>query len=217
MIRALILVLLATISAQAQDSAFVRKFCNRIKQTSGDIDFNALEKDIVEYSERNSMDGSIQGGFRFQYRLNREIHKTCPEYASERVRLIPMPVFDLENDLIQQKIDSLGILASQIGKEKKAYVYIVTIDDFYPDSTIEDFARRYRDFWASLTPEKKSVIMVVVSITQRKIRIATSDVAMNYLTDLECTEVNEIIIKYLKEGKIYNGLVAGLLGIKDRL
>lgn len=217
MIRALILILLATISAQAQDSTFVRKFCNRIKQTSGDIDFNALEKDIVEYSERNSMDGSVQGVFRFQYRLNREIHKTCPEYASERVRLVPKPVFDLENDLIQQKIDSLGILASQIGKEKKAYVYIVTIDDFYPDSTIEDFAGRYRDFWASLTPKKKSVIMVVVSITQRKIRIATSDVAMNYLTDLECTEVNEIIIKYLKEDKIYEGLVAGLLGIKDRL
>ena len=49
--------------------------------------------------------------------------------------MIPMPVFDLENKLTKRQIDSLSILAEQVNEEKDVHLYIVTIDEFYPDLT----------------------------------------------------------------------------------
>lgn len=223
MIRTIVLILLTTISVQGQDSTLVKEFCSKVTKFSDttDIEAQVSEIDVMikRYMVRYPMTGEnpIQEALRFQYRLSMELKRTCPNYPSGRVRLVPKTVIDLENKLSKQQIDSLSILTSQIKQEKKVYLYIVTINDFYPDSTITDFSNRYREFWAPLTTPGNGVVLVVFSATQREVRISTGDISMTYLTDAECTEVNKIMLSHFKNGNYFDGLANGLLAIKTRL
>jgi hypothetical protein len=223
MIRALILLLLTTISVQGQDSTLVREFCNNLQQSSKSNDINsqvsALADMIQRYLERNPStgDNSLQDRIRFQYRLSRQLKRDCPSYSADRVRLIPKSVLDLEGKLANQEIDSLTTLTAQIKQKSKAYLYVVTVDDFYPDSTIIDFSNRYRDFWAPRAPSEKGVVLVVFSVAQRQLRISTGGISKQYLTDEESSEVIELMIPHLRDEKYFEGLVTGLLEIQSRL
>lgn len=223
MIRPLVLIFLTTISVQGQDSTLVREFCNSIRHSVQANDINSQLSglaDMVErYVERNPVTGDnpVQDRIRFQYRLMRELKRSCPNYSGDRVRLIPNSVLDLENKLSKQEIDSLSTLTSQINTKSKVYLYIVTVDDFYPDSTIISFSNRYRDFWGPREAPEKGVVSIVFSTTQRQLRISTGDVSMQHLTDEESSEVIKLMIPYLRDGKYFNGLVTGLLEIKSRL
>jgi len=223
MIRAIVLVLLTTISVTGQDSTLVREYCNKLGQLSETTDIESHISGIDEmtrrYLERNPMTGDnrLQEGIRLQYRLMRELKRNCQNYTTDRVTLIPKAVLDLENKFSKKQIDSLSILTEQIKRDKSIYLYIVSIDNFYPDSTITDFANRYRDFWAPQTNPEKGVVLVVFSTTQRKIRISTGDISMTFLTDAECSEVNKVIIPHFKNNNYFDGMVDGLLAIKSRL
>lgn len=224
MIKVTILfIFLTTISVSGQDSTLVREFCNSLVQISdtADIESQVIGSfDVIKrYLERNPLTGDnpLQEGVRLQYRLGRELKRSCPSYISERVRMIPKPVFDLENKLTTRQIDSLSILTEQVNKEKEVYLYIITIDDFYPDSTIADFSNRYREFWAPQTEPKKGVVLIVFSSTQRQVRISTGDVSMTYLNDKECDDVIRIMTPHFKARQYLEGLTNGVLAIKSRL
>jgi hypothetical protein len=219
----IVLFFLTTISVNGQESTLVKEFCNTLGQKS---DTTTIEQQVLgsfdviqKYLERNPLTGDnpVQEGLRFQYRLARELKRSCPNYLSERIRMIPKPVYDLENKLTKRQIDSLGILTERISKQKDIYLYIVTIDDFYPDSTITDFSNRYREFWTPVTDPKKGVVLIVFSSTQREVRISTGDISMTYLTDKECDDVIKIMTPHFKAGKYLKGLTNGVLAIKSRL
>jgi uncharacterized membrane protein YgcG len=93
----------------------------------------------------------------------------------------------------------------------------VTVDEFYPDSTIIDFSNRYRDYWTLRTIPMNGAILVVVSVTQRQVRISTGDISMTYLTDKECDEVIKVMIPHFKLDKHFDGLLDGVKAIKSRL
>lgn len=223
MIRTTILILLTTVSIAAQDTTFVRDYCNKLSRLSDttNIESQILRIDDVskKYLEQNPIigDNPHQEVLRFQYKLTRELMRNCPIYTSAVIRLIPKLVLDLENKLTKNQIDSLSALAAQIIRDKNIYLYIVSIDDFYPDSTITDYANRYREFWAPLPNPQKRVVLIVFSTTQRQIRISTGDISMTYLTDAECAEVNKVIIPHFKNNHYFEGLVEGLFAIKRRL
>lgn len=223
MIRAIVFVLLTTVSVIAQDSTLVREYCNKLGQLSETSDINSItsgfDKLILNYLERNPVagDNPLQDAMRLQYRLMRELKRSCPHYTASRVQLIPKPVFDLENKLTKQQIDSIGIITAQIKQDKKAHLFVVTIDDYYPDSTITDFSNRYRDFWAPRINLEKGVVLVVFSTAQKQVRISTSETSMTYLTDEECSEVNKVMIPHFRNNKYFEGLVEGLKAIKSRL
>ncbi|HEU5291723.1 MAG TPA: TPM domain-containing protein [Cyclobacteriaceae bacterium] len=173
----------------------------------------------MKYTERNPLAGDdlLQEGIRFQYRLDRELKRTCPNYPNGRVRLLPKLVYDLEDKLKKQQIDSLDILTALVNKDKGAYLYIVTIDEFFPESTITDFSNRYRDYWVPKTLPEKGAILIVVSVTQRQVRISTGDKSMTHLTDKECDEVIKVMIQHFKLDKYFDGLVDGVKAIKSKL
>lgn len=126
-------------------------------------------------------------------------------------------MIDLENKLTIVQIDSLSVLIEEINKKNDVYLYIVTIDSFYPDSTIVDFSNRYREFWAPQETPQKGIILMIFSTTQRQVRISTGDVSMTYLTDIECDDVIRGMTPYFKKGKYLEGLTNGLLAIEIRL
>ena len=219
----ILLIFLTTITVNGQDSTLVREICNTFSQKS---DTTGIEQQVLgsfdiikRYLERNPLTGDnpVQEGIRFQYRLARELKRSCPNYLSERVRMIPKPVFDLENKLTKRQIDSLSLLTEQVNKEKHVHLYIVTIDDFYHDMTITDFSNCYREFWAPRTEPKKGVVLIVFSSTQREVRISTGDISMTYLTDKECDDVIKVMTPHFKTGKYLEGLMNGVLAIKSRL
>jgi hypothetical protein len=223
MIRVILLILLTTISAYGQDAALVREFCDMLGKFSDSPDLKSQVSKIAKmtdkYLERNpaAADSSFQDRLRFQYQLQRELMRSCRHYPIERIRLTPKTVIDLENKLTKQQIDSLGMLTSRIIKDKKVYLYIVTVDDFYPDSTIADFSNRYREFWVPRAIPEKGVVLIIFSTTQKQVRISTGDTSMTYLTDDECSEVNKTMIPHFRVGKYFDGLVDGLLAIESRL
>jgi TPM domain len=225
MIRAvvLVLVLVTTILAKGQDSTYVKEYCSKLGQLSETTDIESQISEIDEltkkYLERKPLTGGnpIQEVLRLQYRLSRELKRSCPNYTADRVRLIPKAVYDLENKLTKQQVDSLSTLTEHIKRDKKVYLYLVTIDDFYPDSTITDFANRYREFWAPRTIPENGVVLVVFSTALRQVRISTSDESMAHLNDRECDEAINAMISQLKNGDHFAGLVEGLIAIKSRL
>jgi hypothetical protein len=187
MIRAIVLILMSAISVEAQDSVFVKEFCDNFSQFTGEasdreMDLQEMEGMVERYMARDSVNFShaFQDPFRFQYRLMRELMKSCPIYKNkaDRIRLFPQLIFDLEGILTKQQIDTLKILTTKVNKENMVHIYIVTIDDFYPDSTVTDFSNRYRQFWAPRTTPEKGVILIVFSRIQREVRISTDDISM---------------------------------------
>jgi hypothetical protein len=223
MIRSLVLILLTTISVPGQDSTLVKEFCNSLGQFTQTEDINSQLFKIADITERYVQrspitgDNPLQDRIRFQYRLMTALKRDCPSYSIDRVRLIPKAVLDLEDKLTKQEIDSLTTLAALINQKSKAYLYIVTVDDFYPDSTIIDFSNRYRDYWGPQVPAEKGVVLVAFSVAQRQLRISTGDVSMQYLTDEESSEVIKLMIPHLRDKKYFEGLVTGLLEIQSRL
>lgn len=223
MLRFFVLIFLTAYTVRGQDSTVVKEFCVLIGQTADehDLEFqiSELAKVVNNYVERESISENytVQDGLRFQYRLARELKRSCPNYKLERVRLIPKSIIDLEDRLTKQQIDSLAVLSEQIKQEKEVYLYTVTIDDFYPDPTIIDFTNRYRDYWVPWTLPKYGSVLVAISITHRQVRISTGNISMEYLTDKESEEVISVMTPYFKAGKYFDGLVYGLLAIKSKL
>ena len=223
MIRTIVLILMTAVSVKAQDSLFVSEFCANLSQFSDTSDIGSGLHDLPgildRYAARDSVNFShaFQDPFRFQYRLGRELMKGCPAFKVDRLYLPPKPVFDLEGILTVAQVDSLKILITKLNKENKVHLYIVTIDDFYPDSTITDFSNRYREFWSPRITPEKGVVLIVFSTSKREVRISTSHISMSYLTDDECNQTNKVMTPHFKSGNYFDGLSAGLLTIKSML
>jgi hypothetical protein len=223
MIRPIILIFFTTITSYAQDSTLVKDFCNLLGKFSANANIESEVAEVVRmtqtYMERDSATtfGTLQDRIRFQYRITVELMKSCPNYQSDRAWMVRKNVIDLENILTEQQIDTLSKRASQIKKDIDIYLYIVTVDDFYPDSTITDFSNRYRDHWAPRMVCEKGVVLIVFSKTQREIMISTGNISMTYLTDDECRAVNKAMTPYFRNGQYFQGLLKGLLAIPSKL
>lgn len=225
LIQSILFVFISTVCARAQDSTLVAAFCKTLAHfpqvNNLDSAISRLSTDIKAYYERDpeAIDSTQQGFLRFHYRLDVELSKTCPVlHPLDRVFLVPRePVFDLEHRLAEQEVDSLSSMISGINGDHEVYVYIVTVPNYYPDSTIEDFARRYCDYWALPVSPRKGVVMIVFSAAQRGVRVETDDISKGYLTDDECRQVIQVMTPHFKIGEYFQGLADGLEAIGKRL
>lgn len=216
MIRAtIILILVTTLCGKAQDSLFVAEFCKTLKQPRGSIDVESKMGELTEeyYARDSTTFHELKDLHRFQYKLSKELMKNCPGVPVKSIRLWPSLVFDLENIFTTNQIDSLKMLTKKLNDEKNIYLYIVTIDDFYPDTSISEFSNRYREYWAPRKVAEKGVVTIFFSKAQREIRISTGDLSMTYLTDDECSRAIQIMTPHFKSGNYANGMEAGLLAI----
>lgn len=104
-----------------------------------------------------------------------------------------------------------------LSNSKGIFVYVVTIDDYFPDTNITDFSNRNREYWGQRGSYKKGNVMISISTSQRQLRVSTGDVSMKYLTDEECSKINNVIISYFKDRKYFNGIIKGLEEMKKSL
>jgi hypothetical protein len=224
MIRLTIIFLTFSIFANAQDSVLVKETCTKLNGLKNPDDImeqvNLVSGQLMTYVptiKNTPKDKRVKAAYTFQYRLHRELKRTCPKYLIEQAPKIGHRVVDFEDKLTRSEIDSLTDLCVELSKSKKIFVYIVTIDDYFPDTDITDFSNRNREYWGQRGSLEKGNVMIAISSAKRQIRVSTSDISMEFLTDEECSRINKVIIPYFKEGKYFDGLVSGLSEMKKNL
>jgi hypothetical protein len=220
----LLFLLSTTIMLFGQDSTMIKETCEMIHglKNKDDIDSQSkifskqMQTFFLSSSTFNEGESTKQAVFRFGYKFIRELNRNCQEC------IIPITISktyltDIESKFNKNEVDSLEQILRTVSREKNIYIQIITIDDYYPYNSIEDFAKKYRAVWVENTTFKNGTILIAVSFTKRQIRISTSESAMNLLTDEECTETNDIITPYFKQGKCFEGLIEGVKNIRRKI
>jgi len=224
MTKLTLLLLTLSLSVKAQDAVLVTETCKKITELKDPGDLSAqgiiVSKQLLTYAptiENTPKEERVKALYTFHYRLHRELRRTCAQYRVDLPPRMAQRIVDLEDIFTRPQIDSLTNLCGDLGKSKDIFVYIVTIDDYFPDTNITSFSNRNREWWGQRGSYDKGNVLIAVSTANREMRISTSDVSMKFLSDEKCTEINSVIISHFKDGKFFEGLVAGLNEIKKNL
>ncbi|HTE32314.1 MAG TPA: TPM domain-containing protein [Chryseolinea sp.] len=225
MIRLTILLLTLGSFVYGQDSTFVQETCNKINQLKNKDDIEGQANIVYEQSlayiptiiANGSKDKKGQDVYKFQYKLRRELKRTCPGFILNQTPIKTQRVLDFEDTFSKSEIDSLKNLMVTIGNEKSIYIFLVTIDDYFPDNSIEEFTNRIRDSWGHGNYVEKGSVLIAISVTKRQMRISTGDKSMKYLSDEECEEANKKMRPFFKKEDYFNGVIEGLNSLKGAM
>jgi len=223
--RAILFILfIGTVQVYGQDSTFVNETCRLLKSAPATTDgqFKVIEdqtlKQSFSYSLIDSTNSSkLQDFYRFQYKCRRELIRTCPAYTLGEFNVRTQKVIDLDNKFKKDEIDSLNEYIQKIGNENEIYLFLITIDDYFPANSLEEFANVKRETWGHGTNCRNGAVAIVLSFTKRQIGISTSETSMKYLTDMECTEIINAMTPEFKKGNYYKGVVFGLDHLKNKI
>lgn len=208
-----------------QDSTFIKVTCENIKRLKDKDDFRGQLDIVMEQSMLYiptlfadvPTDKLEQKAIGFSYRLERELKRTCPGFLISPSIVKGLQVVDLEDKLNKKEIDSLKRTMRAIGEEKNVYVHLVTVDDYYPHISIKEFGSNNNPDWGSVYNFDRGSVAIVISSAKREIRIATSDLAMTYLTDDECSQLIQILIPFLKKDEYFDGLIKVLAQLRQMI
>jgi len=218
----IIFIFIYAISAHAQDSLFNRKFCDHLLklESRGLNPMDDILKFINEYQvdtvNLNKLAQSKNGAY-IQYTISKALRKSCPDFIGRDINLLPREVLDLNNFFRKEQRDSLTSLIRKVNEKEEVYLYIVSVDDFEPESNITDFSNRFRERWSPIIYPKKGKVIIVFSKVKRQIRISTGDISMKFLTDKECDEIVQKMLTYFKSEKYTEGLLTGIQAIQEKL
>jgi hypothetical protein len=224
--KALLLLLLLSTSIMVfgQDSVMIKQTCEKIHTLKNNGNINSqldiyskqLKANYLSSYGKFEKENIKQAFYRFNYKFIRELKRNCQEC------IIPITITrdylsDIEGLFNKKEVDSLEHTLMNVSSEKKIYIQIITIDDFYPYNSIEDFGKNYRAVWPDKTIFSDRNILIVLICKQKHVRISTSESVMNLLTDEACIEVNNLMTPYFKRGKYFEGLMAGVRNMQTKL
>lgn len=224
MIRLTILLLTFWTCALGQDSILVNKTCKQITDLKNPDDImeqaKIVSEQLMTYAPtiaNTPREKRVKATYTFQYRLHRELKRVCPHYLIDRLPKMYQRVIDLDDKFTRPQIDSIESVCVELSKSKSIYVYIVTIDNYFPDSTITDFCNRNREYWGRRGSYEKGNVMISFNTYKGQMRVSTSDVSMKYLSDKKCSEINKSMEPYFKKEGYFNGILKGLSILKENL
>lgn len=187
-----------------------------------DISLKILEKNYTESSK--SIDFSKEDLLNFtnvyNYKLQRELRKKCPEKIIEtNLSFLPSSIvvdFDKVFSLDQYK--SLKYQISEIRKNKGLAVLVVEIDDFFPFANIEGSASHFLKNDIPYFDLEKGKMVIVFSKNLREIQINTNDQAQQYLSDEYLQEsIQRFIFPKFRNGNYFEGISLMLQEINAKL
>jgi len=225
MIKLTILLLTFSFLASGQDSLLIRETCRKINELKNSDDkmaqINIVSGQLMGYLPtivNTPNERRVKATYTFQYKLHRELRRTCPKYLIDHAPRIVQRVIDFEDKFSRPEIDSIENVCVRVSRIRNVYMYVVTIDDYFPDNAIEDFSSRNRESWGGKGfGWENGTIMISMSVANRQLRISTGDESIKYLTDEECSGIVKIMIPYFKKGEYFNGVLKGLEEIGKRL
>ncbi len=221
----LLIILLVTMRVYGQDSPFVQETCELIKKAknkNANSQFKIIESQTIKYFSSSSIietgnNNKAQEAYRYYYKLSRELMRSCPNYTLGVFPISANRVVDLEGKFTKEQIDALKNFSLELSDQKNVNLFIVTIDDYYPQGSIEEFAKKKRDDWSMGRNVEKGGVLMALSFNKKQVIISTSEEAMKHLTDKECRDVIKMITPEFNNGNYFKGVLNGLNGIKERL
>jgi uncharacterized protein len=145
----------------------------------------------------------------FNYKLTRELNKNCPDYKIENsVLLGNTGILDIESLFSKSELDSINNLVIRLRKRKSIGLLIITVDDLYPYNNISEYAENKGNSWHIGSRQEKGGLLLVFSKSLRKVRISTSNISQNYLTDEESQRIiDKVLLPEFKQGKYFDAVV----------
>ena len=144
----------------------------------------------------------------YNYRINRELMRTCEGYE-DQFSLLPLSkILDLEGILNEKQYDSLEGLIIQFIHIQKTDLVIVTLDDPYPFSDFDDFVKHRGETWNIGGRYEKGGLMLAYSSALKSFAVYTGKLnepsrakqAVNYVADKSAFEqLSEAVIKLLND------------------
>lgn len=155
----------------------------------------------------------------FYYKLNRYLNKNCSDYKLKNSILLGLTsILDVEGILTSSEIDSIEDSARDLLKQKKVRLIIVTIDDFYPYKDINDYATNQANNWHIGSKFEKGGIVLVISKSLRKVRISTSHISQQFLTDIESQDIiDNTLIPRFKTGEYYQAILEFINDVRTKI
>lgn len=224
MIRLAGLLLTISVAVSGQDSVLVKATCKKLSELRNPSDVMEQGRIVSEQLmtfvpviESTQAEKRVKAAYTFQYKMHREMRRSCPGYLIDFAPNPRQRIIDYEDLFTRPEIDSLTKLLGDMSKSKKIYVFVVTIDDYFPDGTITDFSNRNRERWGPISPYKNGTVMIAISKSQRQLRVSTSSISKKYLSDEECDQILGVIIPHFKEGSYARGTIEGLVAMRKRI
>lgn len=216
---AVLFFILCHFSAISQDSLIVKEACIKLKSKEK-LQLSILQDYFLEFSNTEEYSNSLSK-FRdmnnFFYKLSRELIRNCPQPDLVEFPIVGQRVIDIEALLSKIEIDSLKTLTSKLLLTENVNLIIVTIDDYYPSTTIKDFARKKLSQWNDTHEPEKGDVLLVISTSNRSLYLSTTQISTSYLDDKSCEEIIEKITPYLKRYDFFRALITGVEGVSEKL
>lgn len=155
----------------------------------------------------------------FNYKLTRELNKDCPKYRIKNsVLLHNTGILDIEGLFNKSQLDSINNIVIKLQKRKNIEILIITIDDLFPYNNISEYAENEGNDWHIGSQQKNGGIVLVFSKSLRKVRISTSNISRNYLSDEESKRIiDSILLPEFKKGQYFVAVVKLLNELEKRI
>ena len=154
----------------------------------------------------------------FNYKINRELLKTCPLFK-DQFSLIPLSkILDVEALINEQQQDSLEIAVVDFINSKKINLVIVTIDDVYPYKNLKDFAISQSEKWKIGERYERGGIIIVLSKDLNAMSITPSQQLQQTLSESDCIEIiDSVDFPFFIDNSYFKGLLNCITALKVKL
>jgi hypothetical protein len=151
------------------------------------------------------------------YKLTRELNKDCDSFKIQNSFILPFTnLIEIDSVFSEQQSKRINEIAKDIRIKNQMEIVILSIDEIYPKENILDFSASKLDDWNIGGVLEKSGLIIVFSQKLRLLRISTTEIAKQYLSDSECEGiVSDIMIPNFKKGNYYEGILDSLYKIKE--
>ena len=125
-------------------------------------------------------------------------------------------VNDFANVFTEDEKSQINNFLSDFEKETTAEIIVVTVNSL-EGLSIEQYASELFNSWGIGKKDTNNGILLLISIGDRKVRIATGLGLENTVTDDEAAKIIDIILSYFKESKYGQGAFEGVKAIAQEI
>ena len=134
----------------------------------------------------------------------------CNSYIENPKKLSDIYIYDYENILTDGEEKRLSEIIINFKEQTKKEILVVTTFSIGKFPDIHTYAKNLGNVYTG-EAEEKNIVIIAISKSLKKLAIATSDNARNYLTDEICKNIIEqVIIPKLKKGDYFIGIKEGV-------
>ncbi|WP_026727975.1 TPM domain-containing protein [Flavobacterium denitrificans] len=182
--------------------------------------YSKFLNDYILIKQENLKHADFKNEFNvLNYKLINELNKTCKDFKIKNSTILPFTnLIDIDSIFSTEETEKINVLARQIRTKNKMEIVILTIDDLYPEKDIDEFSINKLTDWKVGGVYQKSGAIIVLNKKLKKVYIATTEIAKNYLTNENCDKlITNIMVPNFKTNNYFEGIYKSLIEISNIL